>query len=92
MLIRAYVLLHLTAVALTGLAAYWDRMGTIPTGPGRLVFDLGIVSVYLIPAFPFAAMIIVCLLSKDRQQNVCIIIVCGLATFAQIVAAMPLVQ
>jgi hypothetical protein len=53
---------------------------------------LGNWSVYLIPAFPLAAMVIVCLLSKDRQQNFFLMAVCGLATFAQIVAAIPLVQ
>jgi hypothetical protein len=75
--LRTYIYLHLLAVALTGLVAYWDRVG-LPSGPWQFVFYIGLGSVYLLPIFPVIAIFILGIHRLDRSQ--------------QAIAALPLIQ
>ncbi len=90
MFIRIYVYLHVLTIALTGLVAYWDRVGP----PARLLLPLmyvGLFSVYLLPVFPIACLSLVGM-TADRHDRLFVVVVGCLATVAHMTAALPLVQ
>jgi uncharacterized membrane protein len=91
MVARIYIYSHLAAVALTGLASYWDRVG-FPTNPVRYLSALGLMSVYLLPVFPLVSLFIVCSRKTKRKEKISVGLVGLLATVAQIIAAIPLIQ
>jgi hypothetical protein len=89
--LRTYIYLHLLAVALTGLVAYWDRVG-LPSGPWQFDIYLGLLSVYLIPVFPIVAMFVLAAHRLDRSQQAFVVLVAILATITHAIAALPLIQ
>ena len=91
MIVRVLIYSHVVAIALTGWAAYCDRhhgldgivgMGIIMGGPAAL----------LIPVFPLLTLgILLARRVTDRDKLFAILVEIP-ATFAHLVAGMPLVQ
>jgi hypothetical protein len=91
MLVRIYIYCHFAAVALTGLASYWDRHG-VPTGPIGYLYDVGIGAVYSLAILLACMLYILCSRKVDGPNKVFALVAGSLATIGQIIAATPLIQ
>jgi hypothetical protein len=89
--LRIYIYSQLFAVALIGLTAHWDRVGT-PTGASQILFGLSILFIYLIPVVPIALLAILWFSKFDERQKLYLGIVGGFAWVAQVIAATPTFQ
>ena len=91
MILRTYVYLQVFAVAATGLASHWDRVG-IPSGPARAMYEVGICCAHLVPVFPVALLVILQRTKVDRRQKCYAAIAGALAFVAHVIAAIPGIQ
>ncbi|WP_254513027.1 hypothetical protein [Anatilimnocola floriformis] len=90
MAIRGIIYAQLLAIALTGLAAYWDRVG-VPLGYGQFVYGVGIYSIVLIPIAPLATLLVLCFSRLELRHKLYAAFVSAVACVAQIIAGLPLV-
>jgi hypothetical protein len=90
--IRTCLGLHVAAVALTGLWSYWDRTGPPPQLIGWLAFPFCLAATLALPFLPIAMGLILWESRVPAFKKLCIAAISAAATWAHIIAMVPLVQ